>query len=267
MRLLLNVLYRFWPLFLIVILLPSSALAQPLSTQNPFSYSEQDYGRRVLADLSSKYAVNNSHPLHEGVTRIVNRLSKKSESPSPTWQVHILEAPSIRNVSATRGNYVFVWSGLFDLVNSEGELIAILAHAMAHVFAGHTDPDPSIESQKMLIQTGRAIGRLSLGRYRGARVLSDGAATIAEAMTHRQKRRSKGYYYYPEDYEFEADKRSLSLVTKAGLDPKEVLFFWMRVRNDRAFEESVQFFKRHKLYPERAKKIGAMIPESSGNTP
>lgn len=240
----------------------ASAFAQPLPQRKSPTFSDQDYGRKVLSELSSKYTLVHNHPQMKVAQQIVRRLTSAARVDTVPWQVHIFDDDTFRNASATRGNYVFIWTGMLDVISSDEELTALLAHVIAHVLAGHTHPDPVIESQKMLIGIATTAGHIASGSSGAGHIITNGVGNIAKAITRKAERRKKGYYY-SQSYEDEADRISMLMLAGAGNDPREVLFFWMRARNDRTFEQSVQFFRMHPPYFERLQKLTDFLPEAN----
>lgn len=250
----------FIAVILFVSAFPSSSLGQTTSPGRTVTLSDQEYGRRVLSELSKKYSLEHNHPRFGSLTEIVRRLTAAAHVNQVPWKVYLFRDDSFRNAAATRGNYVFIWTGLLDVVQTE-ELAVILAHVIAHVMAGHTDPDPEIESQKMLVDLAVTAGHIASGSSGAGHIITDGLGNIATAITRKKERRKKGYRHSPE-HEQEADEVSLRMVADAGYEPREVLFFWMRARNDRSFEQSVHFFRAHPPYYERLQTLGKLVEKA-----
>ena len=70
------------------------------------------------------------------VNAVGNRLTTKSTRPDIPWAFGILDTPSI-NAFAMPGGKILITAGLFDLLETEDELAAVLAHEIAHVAREH----------------------------------------------------------------------------------------------------------------------------------
>ena len=70
------------------------------------------------------------------VNAVGNRLTTNSTRPDIPWAFGILDTPSI-NAFAMPGGKILITAGLFDLLETEDELAAVLAHEIAHVAREH----------------------------------------------------------------------------------------------------------------------------------
>jgi predicted Zn-dependent protease len=207
----------------------------------PVSQADIEYGQNVLASLTSQYPLSNNDQDINKVRDVVERLSQAASADHDPWHPYVLQADNLVNAGATRGNFIFVWSGMLRVVESEGELAAILAHEIGHVLAGHTQPNPQEEANKMISQVAGVAAREVLRAQTGAGPFGDLAqALLTEAV--------KGFIVNPESQrqELEADQIGLFILADAGYDPREAVLFWGRVQNDPRFGAgSLEFFSSH----------------------
>ena len=120
----------------------------------PVTAEEEAYGHEVLTELQQQYELDYNDPRLDQIQKIVDRLTHAAGVDKDPWHVFLFKSPETKNAAATRGNHVFVWSGLLNSVSSDDELSVIIAHELSHVLAGHTDPDPNEEVKKILISVG-----------------------------------------------------------------------------------------------------------------
>ena len=222
--------------------------------------SEEQYGQKVLQELTQKTPLDYSNPRMGEVQRIVDRLAAAAKAQGSPWQVYLLKDPHTMNAAATRGNHIFVWSGMLDFAKDEGELASILAHEMAHVLAGHTDPDPSEEIKRLLIQVGAmaagtaasiAIGNAQAGNMVG-QLASDSTVQLGSAAVIYPNSRAK---------ELEADRIGIFLMADAGYDPESAVKLWTRAQNDPAFS-SIPFLSTHPGAEERLVQLKSLVADA-----
>jgi len=128
----------------------------------PITIAEEQYGHTVLQKMSEKWPLDYNDPRLDKVTEIVDRLTVAANADKEPWHVYLFKAPKVKNAAATRGNHVFIWSGMLDWIQSDDELATILGHELAHVLARHTDPDPNEAAKKMLIRVGAIAASIAV---------------------------------------------------------------------------------------------------------
>lgn len=205
--------------------------------------SEEQYGQKVLQELTQRYPLDYSHPRLGEVQRVVDRLAKAANAQGSPWQVYLLKDPSTKNAAATRGNHIFVWTGMLDFARDEGELASILAHEMSHVLAGHTGPDPDEELARLLISLGAAVvgtaASIAIGNPHASNIIgqlaSDSTLQLGSAAVIYPNSRAR---------ELEADRIGIFLMADAGYDPEDAVKLWTRAQSDPAFD-SIPFLSTH----------------------
>lgn len=242
------------------------ALAQFPSWGGNATFDDQTYAEEVLSKLRQRYSEDKNHPKLKTLQALVERIKTSSlqGGNKEPWRAFVFKDDAYCYASAVRGNYVFIWTGLLNAL-TEDELGAVLVHVIAHVLAGHTDPDPEIETKRMLLSAAATVGRIASGRSGVGIIATDGLSTIGRAVLHRQSRRKEGYYYYSKRQEQQADELSVRLAKASGLDPKNNLFLFMRAENDRLFAEGIKFFVQHPPYPGRLEKLGRLVENGAQN--
>ena len=116
------------------------------------STADEQYGHTVVNQLSQQYPIDYNDPRIISVTKIVENLANAAGAKNEPWHVFILSGANIKNAAATRGNHIFIWSGMLNTTTTDDEIAAVLAHEMAHLLAGHTDPDPNEQVKKILLK-------------------------------------------------------------------------------------------------------------------
>ena len=235
----------------------SSIAPGVIPAQGEVSASDEEYGHEVMAALAQRYPLEKSDEKVNRVREVADKLSEASGSGGNPWHVYVFHDDSVKNAAATKGNYVFVWSGMLEATQNEDELAAVLAHEIGHVLAGHTSPTPAEETRDIISGlAGTAAGSaVSYTPYAGAARLV--GMLVSESM--------KALIVNPESQrkELEADQIGLFLLADAGYDPQRAITFWQRAKYDPALSGMpVEFLSSHPSPENRFENLQKLIPEA-----
>lgn len=221
------------------------------------SQEDQQYGQQVLMQLSRLFPHSRNPLVLSRVRGVVSRLAQASGSASNAWRVYVFADDRVKNAAATRGNYVFLWTGMLGAVQSDDELAAVIAHEMAHVLAQHVMPNPAEELSSAIASAGGAAASGILG---GSGSVAVGAAQLGGALIEEGIR---GFVVNPESRrkEYEADQVGLFLMSDAGFNPDAAVGFWERASRDPAFSgSSVEFLSTHPSSRNRSEYLRSLLP-------
>jgi len=221
----------------------------------PVTTAEEQYGHTVLQKMSEKWPLDYNDPRLDKINDIVDRLTVAAKADQEPWHVYLFKAPDVKNAAATRGNHVFVWSGMLDWVQTDDELATILGHELAHVLARHTDPDPNEEAKKLLIRIGAIAAGIAVTRGMDGGQVGANLGRVAATATEQL---GKGILVnpYSRQLEHEADHVGLMIMAQAGYDPNQALVFWERASTDPTFGgKKSAFFSTH---PPALDRLGAL---------
>lgn len=222
------------------------------------SAEDEQYGHEVLNMMMDQYTLDRDDQHISRVRSIVDRLSESANSNSAPWHVYVFADDSVENAAATRGDYIFVWTGILKKVNNDDELAAVLAHELSHVLAGHTQPTPQEEFSQMISQVGGEVTSQILASQGNIGILADLAGaltrTLIESMITNPEEQRK---------ELEADQIGLFLMAKANYDPAKALEFWERMKRE-GFGDigPIQFMTSHPSSDERLEQLNKLLPEA-----
>lgn len=223
------------------------------------SAQDENYGHEVLNQISQQYPIDYNSPELDRVTSIVDRITRAAHADKDPWHVYILKGDDFKNAAATRGNHVFVWTGILRVVQSDSELATILAHEIGHVLAGHTASDPSEEVGTILSGTAGQIVSQVMQSQGGAYAL---AADIAGEIVNQAIR---VFAVNPDlqRKELEADQIGLFLMADAGYHPRDAVDFWARVKDDPDFSNgALAFLSTHPSSEDRLQRLELLLPEA-----
>lgn len=224
-----------------------------IPTQEDVDPSDEAYGERVLFELSKTYPISNSERLNRRVRSVVARLADAAGAGTQPWHVYVLQDDNMLNAAATRGNYVFVWTGLLKLISSDDELAAVLGHEIGHVLANHTMPTPTEQVNSVLVETAGIAANTALGTESmgfGGQV----ASMLAQALLVNPE---------SQRLELEADHIGLFMMAKANYDPEASVSLWKKM-SERTGTGSgaLAFLSTHPPNEDRIVQLEQLIPEA-----
>jgi predicted Zn-dependent protease len=168
---------------------------------------EIDLGRGVTAMMLGALDLVDDPGLQRYVGKVGMVVATRGERPKLPWRFVIVDTPSI-NAFAVPGGVVLITRGLYDLLETEDELAAVIGHEIAHVQRKH---HYEVMRQQKLV---------------GA--LSDAAAsqvTVDNAMLDKLWSRATEVMTRGLDKsaEYEADRDGMVLAARAGYDSSALL--------------------------------------------
>lgn len=162
------------------------------------SKAAQAENERIIQAFGGVYS--NRH-VEDQLARIVSKLVAKSEVPTQSFQITILNSPAV-NAFALPGGFLYITRGLLALGNDASEIAAVLAHEMAHVTNKH--------SQKRLRKARKA--QLISQAVEG--VISD-SSTLATIQANN----NLDFIAFSQAQELDADVVGVKNASLAGYDP------------------------------------------------
>lgn len=250
---------------LLLVITSCASTRKPIPTgvipsQGSVYSADEQYGHKVFQELAKKFPLDTDDNRIMRVRSVVDRLTQVRNNNKNIWHVHLFQDDSFANAAATRGNYIFVWSGLVQSVRDDGELATILAHEIGHVLAGHTQPDPSEEVNKMIAQlAGTTANRVM--RSMGDPLIA-GLATLGSLLA-REVVNAIAVNPNSQEVELEADELGLFVMAEAGYNPNKAIEFWDRVKDDPRFGNSpTQFLSSHPSSSKRLEELKKVLPKA-----
>ncbi|HEY4127862.1 MAG TPA: M48 family metallopeptidase [Gammaproteobacteria bacterium] len=150
---------------------------------------------------------------------IVHALSAATGAPrgGGKWVVTVFKDDKTVNAFALPGGHVSVYTGIFKVAKTQGELAAVLGHEMGHVQAGHG-------AERISDQQATAVGVDLAALLTGIdQSSSTGQLTMAALGAGAQV----GVLLpFSRAQESEADKLGTQYMAEAGWDPHEALELW-----------------------------------------
>lgn len=181
------------------------------------------------------------------VNLVGRHLADKSSRPALPWTFGILATDSVNAFSAP-GGFVLLTQGLMDLLETEDELAAILAHEIAHVVREHHWA--IIKKQQ---QAAALIARMQGNMKNQNALFSEMNALFSDMMTRGLDKEA----------EFEADRDAVIIAANGGYDSSAMLTVLEKLDSLKADSAETQLlFQTHPSPIQRMDRLTlAITPE------
>ncbi len=200
----------------------------------PPTPAETEYGQRLFNSLCDDHEFAAGHARDEQLLSAFDHLVKTAGADRLAWQIHLFDAPGIADVRAVHGNYIFVWSGLLDIVLNEDEIAAVLAGEMAHALARHTEPVEFTMASDIFFSVAEMATSIAIMAASQGMVAISGNGWMKWGYVHAADLDPLDREY-DEAYEREAAAIALLLVTRSQYSPEAMIGFWKRLENADAY--------------------------------
>lgn len=206
-------------------------------------------GRDVAGTVLGAAPLVNDPALQSYVNKVGRWIASQSERPDLPWRFGVIETAGI-NAFAAPGGYVLITRGLYEILENESHLAAVLGHEIAHIVKKH---HITVMQNQGLLQAGVSVGQgfLSGQRGTGAAVANHLSGPLGEIWTKGLDR----------DAEHEADHLGVVLAARAGYNPYGLVAVMHKLQA-RAGDASLGLlFSTHPHPDARLAKLGeAMTP-------
>ena len=125
-----------WIVILTILSLPQEAIAG-FRLMVISQRLEIDLGMAMAEEFHKNMRMVRQHPRLEVFQKIGLKLAEKSQRPGIPYTFEVIDSDEI-NAFACPGGPIFVFRGLLEMVQTEEELAAILAHEFAHIEREHS---------------------------------------------------------------------------------------------------------------------------------
>ena len=190
---------------------------------NPESLQEElATGEMVAGQLLGATKLLPKPELQKYVNLVGRRVADQSDRPQLNWAFGVVDSSAV-NAFAGPGGYILITSAAMQLLETEDELAAVLAHEVAHVIRKHHYR--VVRKQKML-------------EFGAAAVKIDDASGMSEKMSQMVAQiLARGL---DQKSEFEADRDGMVYAARAGYDASALIRVLEKLsamsKNDKAAE-------------------------------
>ena len=220
---------------------------------------EDATGRNIFHSLREDYRLDTSSLRRYQLSDVFTHLAESAMTSPNDWHVFLFDAPDVADVRAVPGNYIFIWSGIFDVVEDESELAGLLACEIAHGLARHTDPVEFSGVSELLFSltdTATTVGLLLLTQ--GAVNIS-GTGMTRWAYVEAADLDPVDRAYSDEQVEDMA-AIALRILEASDYSTEGLLKFWKRVESDKRLRDRTERLSREIPADERVAIFETVMP-------
>lgn len=224
---------------------------------------DEKYGESLFANLKKKNELCTEDPRYDQLVTVCNHLTQVAEADQNPWKLRLFRNPDIIDIRAVHGNYIFVWSGLLDVAQSEDEIAAMLAYEMAHALTRHTDPVQFTLWSEVFFETASLATSMAVLYASQGTVAITGSAWMkwlymkaADLMPLERE--------YSKEEEREAAEVAYMILIRSKYAPEAMVRFWKRVQDNEALHGKVKRLNRDLSLQERVALLEELLPQYSG---
>jgi metalloendopeptidase OMA1, mitochondrial len=248
---------RIAPLRLALAALTMTAVAAcetvPVTGRSQFNVvdegTESKLGEQAFAEIKAKSKISKDPAANAMVQRVAQRVAQASGL-NENWEFIVIDEPQV-NAFALPGGKIAVYTGILPVAGDDNGLATVLSHEVGHVMAHHA---AERISQAQVIDAGTGVAAVLLGGATGtdpntmAGLLGAGASVGLTLPFGRQQ-------------EYEADRIGLTLMARAGYDPRAAIGFWQRMAQA-SKGGPPEFLSTHPTDENRIARIQELMPEA-----
>ncbi len=227
-----------------LLLWPAGSLPQAMTVRE-----EKELAEEFLKAVHDHYNVIDDFVIHQYINDLGSRILAGLPPQPFEYKFHVINQDTVNAFAGPAGN-IFIFSGLFEAMETEGELAGIVAHEIAHVSARHISEimEKSKKSQ-MLSMAGMIAGILvGLG----------GASAVGSALSIGSLAAGQSMILaYTRENELEADLLGRQYLLKADYDLYGLREALKKIRAREWFgeEEIPTYLKTHPATRERLSNL------------
>ncbi|WP_413199669.1 M48 family metallopeptidase [Nostoc piscinale] len=181
--------------------------AQILQLSNISSRQEVELGKQMNDELLGEVRLYRNAEVNRYVQEIGQRLAANSDRPNLPFTFQVVEDNAV-NAFATTGGFVYLNTGLLKTAENEAELASVIAHEIGHIGGKHL--------VKQMQQRAVASGLATVAGLDRNQAVAIGVDLALNRPRSRQD-------------EFDADKRGLRTLTRAGYAQSGMVSFMQKL--------------------------------------
>lgn len=213
---------------------------------------EIELGRRAAEEVERQFPLVTNRHVVSYVEDLGRKLVAASGRTNIPYTFKVIDSEQV-NAFALPGGYVYVFRGLLQAADEEGELAGVMAHEVAHVVARH-----GVEQlrRSQLFGLGAAVFGQILGGRGGEPGAGPNIAELAIGLIG-----TGAYRSYSREAEAEADRLGVRILYDAGYAPTSFITFLgkLEARQGRNPVIMQEFFSTHPSPAQRRANVGGII--------
>ena len=221
---------------------------------------ERTIGNRIMREVRVDPAYVDDPDVTDYINAIGNRLLSAADSPRRDITFFVVQDDAV-NAFALVGGHIGIHTGLLLLTQNESELAGVMAHEIAHILQRHQAR--MVHGQSRASWASLAALAVAILASRGG---SQGSQVSEAAVASAGALQMQNLLDYTREHEREADRIGLTMLERAGYDPRGMQAFFERMlRTNRLneFKGAPTYLRTHPLTTERIADIQDRIPKAA----
>jgi metalloendopeptidase OMA1, mitochondrial len=230
-------------------LLGASSIAMAGIDSLLLSPQEEDkIGADGFAEIKSKSTLSTDPKMNAMLQRVGKKIAAAANEPDYQWEFILIEDAATANAFCLPGGRVGFFTGILPITKDEAGMATVMSHEVAHAIKHHS---------ANRIKRDRAAGFLKKA------AISKGYLKSAEQSLAAEVAYKYGVGMpFNRGQEADADEVGLTLMAKAGYDPKHALTFWERMQAAGGGGKKMSIFSTHPSDAARIQKIKELLPQA-----
>ena len=210
-------------------------------------------GRELAGRTMGAAPLINDARLQGYVNRVGRAVAAESSRPDLPWRFGVIDTPSV-NAFAAPGGVILITRGLYEILDNEAQLAAVLGHEVAHVMQRH---HVNVMRQQHL-GSGVAQGaQATVGQRDRTGLANQFLGTGAEIF-------ARGL---DQNAEYEADDLGVTLAAKAGYSPSGMVDVLHKLQARAGQPSTNLLFETHPHPNDRLTKLGDVLAAKIASLP
>ncbi len=256
---------RILPALILALCLPARAQGLPdlgdASSASLSDAQERTIGNRIMREIRVDPLYVDDPEISDYVKALGARLLSASDVPARPLEFFVVQDEVI-NAFALVGGHIGVHSGLITLTMNEAELAGVIAHEISHILQRHQARMMHAQRTGQLASLAAlalAIIAAQRGGSQSGQITEAAAASAGALMAQTQ-------LDYTREYEREADRVGITILERAGYDPRGMVSFFdrmLRANRLNEFKSAPAYLRTHPLTTERIAEMQDRIERMS----
>ena len=210
---------------------------------------ERTIGNRVMREVRIDPAFVDDPVISDYVTNLGNRLLSAADPPRRPIEFFVVQDDTI-NAFAMIGGHIGLHTGLIVLTRNENELAGVVGHEIAHIQQRHQSRLYQSQGKYQLA----SLAALALAILASRSGSSSSGQMTEAAMVGASAIMMQGQLDYTREHEREADRVGITILDRAGYDPRGMVSFFERMQRANRLNEfkgAPSYLRTHPLTVER----------------
>lgn len=208
-------------------------------------------GLQAWEEINKEETESTNRKLYAAVRRVGKAIADAADQPDFQWEFRLFESEQA-NAFCLPGGKIAVYEGLFEHIDNDAELAAVMGHEVAHATARHGGERMT---QGMLMNLG-AMGLSAAIKDEDAKnrerwlAAYTGVTTVGILLP------------YSRTHEYSADRIGLTYMARAGYTPEAALDFWEKFGRQNKTPALMEFLSTHPVGEKRIEQLREFLPKA-----